>query len=37
MVRSNWLRRHLAEIYYDRNNNLLQRGRFRVRGDVLEE
>jgi excinuclease ABC subunit B len=30
------LLRHLVEIYYDRNDNVLQRGRFRVRGDVLE-
>jgi excinuclease ABC subunit B len=36
MVRRNSLLRHLIEIYYDRNDNVLQRGRFRVRGDVLE-
>ncbi|MCB0150056.1 MAG: DEAD/DEAH box helicase family protein, partial [Caldilineaceae bacterium] len=36
MVRRNQLLRHLVEIYYDRNDNFLQRGRFRVRGDVLE-
>jgi excinuclease ABC subunit B len=36
MVRRNQVLRHLVEIYYDRNDNLLQRGRFRVRGDVLE-
>ncbi len=36
MVRRNQLLRHLIEIYYDRNDNVLQRGRFRVRGDVLE-
>jgi len=36
MVRRNQVLRHLVEIYYDRNDNFLQRGRFRVRGDVLE-
>ncbi|HXF63007.1 MAG TPA: excinuclease ABC subunit UvrB [Caldilineaceae bacterium] len=36
MVRRGQLLRHLIEIYYDRNDNLLQRGKFRVRGDVLE-
>ncbi len=36
MVRRNQLLRHLIEIYYERNDNILQRGRFRVRGDVLE-
>jgi excinuclease ABC subunit B len=36
MVRRNQILRHLVEIYYDRNDNILQRGRFRVRGDVLE-
>ncbi len=36
MVRRNNILRHLVEIYYDRNDNVLQRGRFRVRGDVLE-
>jgi len=36
MVRRNQILRHLVEIYYDRNDNFLQRGRFRVRGDVLE-
>jgi excinuclease ABC subunit B len=36
MVRRNGILRHLIEIYYDRNDNFLQRGRFRVRGDVLE-
>jgi excinuclease ABC subunit B len=35
-VRRNQLLRHLVEIYYERNDNLLQRGRFRVRGDVLD-
>jgi excinuclease ABC subunit B len=36
LVRRNTLLRHLVEIYYDRNDDTLQRGRFRVRGDVLE-
>jgi excinuclease ABC subunit B len=36
MVRRNQLLRHLVEIYYDRNDMTLQRGKFRVRGDVLE-
>jgi excinuclease ABC subunit B len=36
MIRRNQLLRHLIEIYYDRNDNFLARGRFRVRGDVLE-
>jgi excinuclease ABC subunit B len=36
MVRRNQLLRHLIEIYYDRNDNVLERGSFRVRGDVLE-
>ncbi len=36
MVRRNNILRHLVEIYYERNDNILQRGRFRVRGDVLE-
>jgi excinuclease ABC subunit B len=35
-VRRNQVLRHLVEIYYDRNDSVLQRGRFRVRGDVLE-
>ncbi len=35
-VRRNSLLRHLVEIYYDRNDSVLQRGKFRVRGDVLE-
>ncbi len=35
-VRRQQLLRHLIEIYYERNDNFLQRGRFRVRGDVLE-
>jgi excinuclease ABC subunit B len=36
MIRRNQLLRHLIEIYYDRNDNVLSRGHFRVRGDVLE-
>ncbi len=36
LVRRNTLLRHLVEIYYERNDDVLQRGRFRVRGDVLE-
>ena len=36
MVRRNQMLRHLVEIYYDRNDMVLQRGKFRVRGDVLE-
>ena len=36
MVRRNQMLRHLVEIYYDRNDSALQRGKFRVRGDVLE-
>ncbi len=28
--------RHLVSIYYERNDAVLQRGRFRVRGDTLE-
>ncbi len=36
MVRRNQMLRHLVEIYYDRNDMALQRGKFRVRGDVLE-
>ena len=36
LVRRNNILRHLVEIYYDRNDSVLQRGRFRVRGDVLE-
>ena len=35
-VRRQQLLRHLIEIYYERNDNILQRGRFRVRGDILE-
>jgi len=36
MVRRNHILRHLVEIYYERNDSTLQRGRFRARGDVLE-
>jgi excinuclease ABC subunit B len=36
MVRRNQLLRHLIDIYYERNDTVLQRGKFRVRGDVLE-
>ncbi len=36
MVRRNQVLRHLVDIYYERNDSSLQRGRFRVRGDVLE-
>src|SRR5688572_11014346 len=36
MIRRNQLLRHMIEIYYDRNDNTLERGSFRVRGDVLE-
>ncbi len=36
MVRRQQLLRHLIEIYYNRNDNTLERGHFRVRGDVLE-
>ena len=36
MVRRNHILRRLVEIYYERNDSTLQRGRFRARGDVLE-
>ena len=36
MVRRNQVLRHLVDIYYERNDNTLQRSKFRVRGDVLE-
>jgi excinuclease ABC subunit B len=36
LIRRNTLLRHLVEIFYERNDDVLQRGRFRVRGDVLE-
>jgi excinuclease ABC subunit B len=36
MVRRNSILRHLVEIYYERNDSTLQRGKFRAHGDVLE-
>ncbi len=36
LVRRNQILRHLIDIYYERNDNTLQRSKFRVRGDVLE-
>ncbi len=36
MIRRGLLLRHLVEIHYERNDNTLQRSKFRVRGDVLE-
>lgn len=36
LVRRNQMLKQLVDIYYDRNDNTLQRGKFRVRGDVLE-
>ncbi|MBI3959867.1 MAG: excinuclease ABC subunit UvrB [Chloroflexi bacterium] len=36
MTRRSLLLRHLVEIHYERNDNTLQRSKFRVRGDVLE-
>ena len=35
-IRRNQLLRRLVDIYYERNDTILQRGRFRVRGDTLE-
>ncbi|MDW8318704.1 MAG: excinuclease ABC subunit UvrB [Anaerolineae bacterium] len=35
-VRRNQILRRLVDIYYTRNDQILQRGRFRVRGDTLE-
>ena len=35
-VRRNHLLRRLVDIYYERNDQVLQRSRFRVRGDTLE-
>ncbi len=35
-VRRNQLLRRLVDIYYSRNDQILQRGKFRVRGDTLE-
>jgi len=34
--RRNKVLRHLVDIYYERNDNTLSRGKFRVRGDTLE-
>ncbi len=36
LIKRQSMLRHLVEIYYTRNDDVLQRGRFRVRGDVLE-
>ncbi|MCD6289536.1 MAG: excinuclease ABC subunit UvrB [Anaerolineae bacterium] len=36
VYRRNSVLRHLVSIYYERNDAVLQRGRFRVRGDTLE-
>ena len=36
MIRRGQLLKQLVDIYYDRNDQTLQRGKFRVRGDVLE-
>ena len=35
-LRRNHVLRRLVDIYYERNDQVLQRGRFRVRGDTLE-
>ncbi len=35
-VRRNHVLRRLVDIYYERNDQVLQRGRFRVKGDTLE-
>ena len=35
-IRRNHLLRRLVDIYYERNDQVLQRSRFRVRGDTLE-
>jgi excinuclease ABC subunit B len=35
-VRRDTVLRHLVDIYYERNDMVLSRGRFRVRGDTLE-
>jgi excinuclease ABC subunit B len=35
-VKRNTLLRRLVDIYYERNDTVLQRGKFRVRGDTLE-
>jgi len=36
LTRRNQMLKQLVDIYYDRNDTALQRGKFRVRGDVLE-
>ncbi|MFN8443596.1 MAG: excinuclease ABC subunit UvrB [Caldilineaceae bacterium] len=36
MIRRSQVLRQLVDIYYERNDNSLLRGKFRVRGDVLE-
>ena len=36
MIRRQQILRHLVDIYYERNDMVLERGKFRVRGDVLE-
>ena len=36
MIRRSQILRHLVDIYYDRNDMVIQRGKFRVRGDTLE-
>lgn len=36
LVRRNQMLKQLVDIYYDRNDSTIQRGKFRVRGDVLE-
>ncbi len=36
LIRRQRVLRHLVSIYYERNDSDLNRGRFRVRGDVLE-
>jgi len=35
-MRRNHVLRRLVDIYYERNDQILQRGRFRVKGDTLE-
>ena len=36
MIRRQQILRHLIDIYYERNDTVLERSKFRVRGDVLE-
>src|SRR5690349_22011290 len=36
MIRRNQVLRHMVDIYYERNDSTLERGKFRVHGDVLE-